>query len=111
VQAGEPVTYTLTVTNQGTDPSYGVDVSEGFAALPALDPVSSVASQGSYVPATGVWNLAALPVGGSATLALTFTAPNMSGALTNEATAASANADPDTSNNSASATTTVLSPA
>jgi uncharacterized repeat protein (TIGR01451 family) len=119
VLVGGSVTYTLTLLNEGADPAYSVNVAESFPAVPALNPTSFVASQGTYDPATGVWNLASLngPTGAplapnaTATLALTVTAPNMAGALTNTANAASGNADPDTANNTASATTTVLSPA
>jgi uncharacterized repeat protein (TIGR01451 family)/fimbrial isopeptide formation D2 family protein len=110
VLVGGSVIFTLTVTNTGDDPAYGLDVTEAFPAVPALNPTSFVASQGTYNPATGLWNLASLGKGNTATLALTFTAPNMAGALTNDGAAGSGEADPDTSNNTASATTTVLSP-
>lgn len=110
VLVGGSVTYTLTVTNNGDDPAYGLDVTESFPTLPALNPTSFVASQGVYNPATGLWNLASLGSGGTATLALTFTAPNMAGALTNNGNAGAGESDPNTANNMASATTTVLSP-
>lgn len=110
VLVGGSVTFTLQVTNNGDDPAYGLDVNEAFPAVPALDPTSFTASQGIYNPATGLWNLASLGNGGTATLTLTFTAPNMAGALTNNGTAGSGEADPNTANNAASATTTVLSP-
>ena len=110
VLVGGSVTFNLQVTNNGDDPAYGLDVTEAFPAVPTLNPTSFVASQGSYNPATGLWNLASLGNGNSATLALTFTAPNMAGALTNNGNAGSGEADPNTANNMASATTTVLSP-
>jgi uncharacterized repeat protein (TIGR01451 family) len=111
VFVGASVTYTLTVKNNGDDPAYSVSVSESFPAYPALNPSSYTASQGVYNPATGVWNLASLGKGNSATLTLTLNAPNIAGALTLEATATSGTSDPNTANNTASATTTVLSPA
>jgi uncharacterized repeat protein (TIGR01451 family) len=118
VLVGGNVVFTLTVENLGNDPAYGIDVTEAFPALPALNPTSFVASQGVYNPATGLWDLASLGSGNSATLDLTFVAPNMAGPLTNQgsvaaaaALAAAANADPDTGNNTAEATVTVLSPA
>lgn len=110
VLVGGSVTFTLTVTNTGDDPAYGLDVTEAFPAVPALNPTTFTASQGVYNPATGLWNLASLGNGGTATLTLTFTAPNMAGALTNNGTAGAGEADPNTANNAASATTTVLSP-
>jgi uncharacterized repeat protein (TIGR01451 family) len=111
VVAGSPVTYTLTVKNNGDDPAFSVNVNESFPSFPALNPTSFTASQGVYNPATGIWNLASLGKGFSATLALTLNAPNMAGALTEQATATSTTGDPNTANNQASATTTVLSPA
>ncbi|MFL6196486.1 MAG: IPTL-CTERM sorting domain-containing protein [Thermoanaerobaculia bacterium] len=111
VLVGGSVIFTLTVTNNGDDPAYGLDVTEAFPALPSLNPTSFVASQGVYNPATGLWNLASLGSGNTATLALTFTAPNMAGALTNNGSAGAGEADPNTANNAASATVTVLSPA
>jgi uncharacterized repeat protein (TIGR01451 family) len=111
VLVGGSVTYTITATNNGGDPAYAVDVQEAFPAFPALNPGSFTASQGSYNPATGLWNLASLGSGNSATLAITVTAPNTAGPLTNQGTGSAGTSDPNSANNTASATTTVLSPA
>jgi uncharacterized repeat protein (TIGR01451 family) len=111
VLVGGSVTYTITATNNGDDPAYAVDVQETFPAFPLLNPGSFTASQGTYNPATGLWNLASLAPGASATLGITVTAPNMAGALTNQGTAGAGTSDPNSANNTASATTTVLSPA
>jgi uncharacterized repeat protein (TIGR01451 family) len=111
VLVGNSVVFTLTVTNNGDDAAYGLNVNEAFPALPSLTPSSFTASRGSFNPATGLWNLANLAKGSTATLALTITAPNMAGALTNNGTAEGGDADPNTANNAASATVTVLSPA
>jgi uncharacterized repeat protein (TIGR01451 family) len=111
VLVGANVTYTITATNNGTDTAYAVDVNESFPAFPLLNPGSFTASQGSYNPATGLWNLASLAPGASATLDITVAAPNIAGALTDQSTASTTNNDPNNANNTASATTTVLSPA
>ncbi len=111
VLVGSPVTYTFTVTNTGDDPAYSVNVQEAFPAYPALNPTSFTASQGVYNPATGVWDLASLGKGFSATLTITLNAPNIAGALTSQGTAGATTSDPNHANNTASATTTVLSPA
>jgi uncharacterized repeat protein (TIGR01451 family) len=111
VLVGGSVTYTLSVLNNGTDPAYAIDIQEAFPAFPALNPTSFTASQGSYNPATGLWNLGSLGSGFSATLNITVTAPNTAGALTNQGAAAATTSDPNNANNTASATTTVLSPA
>ncbi len=110
-QVGANVTFTLTVRNDGVDPAYALNVQESFPAFPSLDPGTYTASQGVYNPATGLWNLGSLGSGKTAALALTVTAPSMAGALTNQGTASSTTSDPDNANNTASATTTVLSPA
>jgi uncharacterized repeat protein (TIGR01451 family) len=111
VLVGGTVTYTITVKNNGTDPAYAIDLQEAFPAFPALNPASFTASQGTYDPSTGLWNLASLGSGFSATLAINVTAPNTAGALTDQATATAGTSDPNNANNTASATTTVLSPA
>ncbi len=111
VLVGGSVIYTITATNNGGDPAYAVDVQETFPAFPLLNPTGFTASQGSYNPGTGLWNLASLGSGGSATLAITVTAPNTAGPLTNQGTGSAGTSDPNSANNTASATTTVLSPA
>jgi uncharacterized repeat protein (TIGR01451 family) len=118
VNPGGSIIYTLTVKNNGQDPAYSVNVQEAFPLFPALNPVSFTASQGVYVPATGLWNLASLPVGNTATLTFTVTAPNFAGSLVNNASAVSLKmrrpskaADPNPADNSASVTVQVVSPA
>jgi uncharacterized repeat protein (TIGR01451 family) len=111
VLVGGAITFTLTATNNGGDTGFGLAVNELFTGFEPLAPTGVVASHGVYNPATGLWNVAGLGSGNSATLALTFTAPNMAGPLTNNGTASSSVADSDNSNNTASATVTVLSPA
>jgi len=111
VLAGNPVTYTLTVTNLGGDPAFGLDVHAAFPGFPLLSPASFSASQGVYDPATGRWNLASLGKGISAALAITVNAPNIAGPLTGQGTASASTSDPVAANNTASATAAVLSPA
>lgn len=113
---GGTIIYTLTVTNNGDDPAYSVDVQEDFPLFPALNPGSFTASQGVYTPGSGHWDLASLPTGETATLQFTVIAPNYAGNLVNNASTASANVvaravDPNTGDNAASATVLILSPA
>jgi uncharacterized repeat protein (TIGR01451 family) len=111
VLVGVPVTYTITVTNGGDDTSYSLSTQEAFPAYPLLNPTSFTASAGSFSPSTGLWNVGSLAKGASETLAISLSAPNIAGALTDQATATSAATnDPNNANNTASATTTVLSP-
>lgn len=111
VLVGAPITYSLQVRNTGVDSAYSLNVLENFPSFPALNPTTFTTSQGVYAPATGIWNLATLGNGATATLDITLNAPNMAGTLANQGAAASANNDPNTANNTASASTTVLSPA
>ncbi len=118
VNPGGSILYTLTVKNNGGDPAYSVNTQEAFPLFPALAPGSFTASQGLYTPATGLWNLASLPVGETATLTFTVTAPNFAGNLVNNASTLSNAAavrgnavDPNPGDNSATATVLVLSPA
>jgi len=111
-KSGTPISYTLTLTNNGDDTSYAVNVQEAFPAFPLLNPTSFTASSGAYDPATGIWNIASLPNGATRTLNIGLSAPNMAGALTNQGTASSATtSDPVNANNAASASINILSPA
>jgi uncharacterized repeat protein (TIGR01451 family) len=107
---GNPITYTVTVKNNGVDPAYNVDVADSFPAFPALAPATGTASQGVYNTVTKTWDLAGLGSGFSATLALGLNAPNMAGALQNSATASATNADPNNINNTDAQTINILSP-
>lgn len=104
---GDQLVYTVTVTNQGPDTATGVVVHD---VLPGdLLYVSSSASQGSY--ASDNWTVGTLANGASATLTITTTVqPSVAGGtvLTNTARATSTTIDPDSTNNSASASLTVV---
>ncbi|MBF5041545.1 DUF11 domain-containing protein [Aggregicoccus sp. 17bor-14] len=106
--AGNTVTFTLTVTNLGPDPTTGAVLTG--ASLPAgYTLLSSTASQGTY--SAGTWTIGALPVGGTVTLTITArvndrdVAPAAS-AYSFTTTASSNLADTVTANNSATASVT-----
>ena len=98
------MTFTVTANNAGPDAATGVQVTD---VLPAgLTFVSATPSQGTYTPATGLWDVGAIAAGASATLtvAATVVSPD---AQTNTASVADADQfDPTTANNTASATVT-----
>jgi uncharacterized repeat protein (TIGR01451 family) len=115
---GGPIIYTLKVKNIGQDPAYSVNVQDSFPLFPALGRTTPVASQGVYNPGTGLWDLASLPVGDSATLTFNVAAPSCACNLVNNATTASTKAlvihkaaDPNPADNAASTTVKILSPA
>jgi hypothetical protein len=102
---GNDVTYTLTVDNLGPNAATGVTVADPFpAGIALVGPFTP--SQGTFNPATGVWNIGTLPNGGHATLLIVAEVLGL-GPNVNTATVSSANLDPTT----ASATVTGLRPA
>ena len=102
VLVGDMVTFTITAANNGPNAASGVVVTDLLPAGLALNNAS--ASQGGYVASSGQWILGNLANGASAQLTLTaqVTVP---GTITNIATKTAANEpDPNTSNDTASAT-------
>lgn len=101
---GDDVTFTVTVHNSG--PSDATNVALTDALPPSLSLVSATPSQGTYDDATGVWTVGTLTAVGptsSATLTIVATVTE-AGAAANTATVSAADQpDPNTANNSASA--------
>ena len=93
VNAGNNVTFTLTVSNDGPDPATGVAVRDSLPS--GFTFVSAVPSQGTYVPGTGIWAAGTIAAAGSATLVITARA-NPTGVYANVAeVSASDMNDPD----------------
>lgn len=102
---GQTITYIVQLTNLGPDPASGITVSASpppGLTVTAIDP-----GPGSYDPATSTWSLAALPVGGSASLVFTVTvnAGTAGTSLTGTATiTGSMPLDPNAANDTSSLT-------
>ncbi|PKB18980.1 gliding motility-associated C-terminal domain-containing protein [Flavobacterium sp. 5] len=90
---GSQVTFNVVVNNAGPQTTTGAVVTD---LLPSgLTYVSSTFTAGSYIPATGLWNVGTLANGGSTTLIVTATV-NATGNHTNKAeVTASSLTDPD----------------
>ena len=108
VTVGQSLTYTITVSNAlGPDAAQGVVVTD---ILPVgVSFVSATPSQGTGCSGTTTIScpLGTIAAGGSATVTLVVTPGSPNEALSNTATVGAATADPNTDNNSASATTLV----
>lgn len=106
VNAGGALTYTLSVTNNGPNATNNVLVTD---TLPASFVFGGVSGSGWTCGRSGVTvtcTVASLLVGSAPNILITGTAP-ASGPITNTATIASAVADTNTANNTASAVTTI----
>jgi uncharacterized repeat protein (TIGR01451 family) len=101
VVAGQNVTYAIAVTNNGPSAAAGVVVSD-----PAPANLTFVSASGAC--SSFPCSLGTLSATQTATINATYsTSPSFSGNVTNTATVSATTADPDASDNSASATTNV----
>ena len=109
VTVGATVNFTLTVTNFGPDTVPQLTVEDDMPA--GLDVINWTAAPGSiYDPTTGLWTIANLLGGTTATLTIAAIAASP-GVHVNNAEITAMNAfDPGTSNHTASATVTVTVP-
>ncbi|AWM14878.1 hypothetical protein DI487_14120 [Flavobacterium sediminis] len=106
VAAGETVVFTITVENNGTSTLNDLDISENLPS--GYTYVSHTTSTGTYVLATGNWNIPELASDSSATLMITVTV-NSTGDYLNTATVVTSTPlDTDPGNNDASAEVNVI---
>ena len=101
---GDTVTFTVTLTNNGPANATNVGV---FDLLPAgLAFVSDTPSQGTYAPATGIWVVGTVTTATSQTLMIEARVISSSAETNTASIRHSDQFDPDTGNNTASATET-----
>ncbi|HET9767059.1 MAG TPA: IPTL-CTERM sorting domain-containing protein, partial [Thermoanaerobaculia bacterium] len=105
--AGDPINYTITVTNNGPVDASNVVVNDTIP--PGTTFVSATPSQGTCNAASPlVCNLGQILAGNGASIALVVNAPNANGQITNTASVTnSPQTDPTPTNNSSSVPTTV----
>lgn len=96
---GDPVVFTVTVSNAGPTAAQAVNVTERLPA--GLTFSSASATRGSYDSAAGLWNIGALASGATADLTLNavFAGPSQ---VRNTASVASSTPDANPANNTAS---------
>src|SRR5262249_41220045 len=103
---GDRVTYTLTVTNNGTSAASGVVVTDGLRTGETY--VAATTSQGTTSLAGGVLTVNLNTLGAGASVAITLVAAAArAGALTNLASVTGAVIDTNPANNTAGATVAV----
>jgi uncharacterized repeat protein (TIGR01451 family) len=89
---GDPIRYTVTVTNFGPDPATGVEITD---VLPGgVSFALATPTQGIYEPASGLWTVGAVPVLASATILLDATVDGGTGgtSIVNTATVTASSA-------------------
>lgn len=108
VSSGQPLVYTLLVENLGATDATNVTVSDPLPAGTSFTSATAGCAHSAGVVTCGVASLAALSTRG---FQITVQAPVVSGlplaSITNTATVSAAEADPDTTNNTASVSTYV----
>jgi large repetitive protein len=105
VIAGNNLTYTLGITNNGPSDATGVSISD---AIPAGTSFVSASGGGTLAAGTVTWAIGALASGVSTSRTLTVTVNSSRTAdLSNTATVSGNQSDPTPANNSATETTTV----
>jgi len=102
IVAGAPITYTLTITNNGPSDATSVTVTD-----PAPSGLTFVSNSGACTTAFPC-TIPTILAGGTATITSTFnTAPSLTAPIINSAGVSSAIIDPNGTNNNSSVTTTV----
>ncbi|HEV7428328.1 MAG TPA: DUF11 domain-containing protein [Thermoanaerobaculia bacterium] len=103
---GNPITYTLAVSNVGNSPANTVSVSDTLPAGSSFVSASGIGWTCNNAAGVVTCTVATLPVGAAPVINLTINAPAVSspGTLSNTATVSSAGADSNLSNNSSTAT-------
>ncbi len=93
----ENITFTVTLTNDGPNSATGTSVIDLLP--PGLTFISSTPSQGSYTPATGLWDIGAISSGSSVTLDITARVDSTAGIVNTAELITSDQPDPNSTPN------------
>lgn len=99
--AGDTVTFTISVTNNGAADATGVSLTDLLPAGLSATAINGTVSAGSYDAGTGLWSIGTLPDGATATLTIEGTVDSGQGGQT----ITNAIADPATGNETDPTTT------
>lgn len=110
VLAGDPLVYTLTVTNAGPDAAANVALSDTLPAALTAPTVTTTAGSCSIASGVLSCSLGTLAGGGTVTVAVagTVAASTAAASISNTASASSSTDDPNPASNSATVVTTVM---
>jgi uncharacterized repeat protein (TIGR01451 family) len=103
---GSPLTYTVTLVNNGPSPATAITVTNTLPFSAQVQSVTVTRGAATTIGNLVFWSVSRLAMGASATATITVT-PTVEGLITATATAAAEEFDPLTFNNTASVTTTV----
>jgi uncharacterized repeat protein (TIGR01451 family) len=103
---GDTITYTITLTDNGPDPATGLTVQDTLPAGVMF--VSATPSEGSYDSSTGVWTVGGVDTTTPQTLLITAKVQSANPAANTASISHTDQFDPDTANNSDTASTNPL---
>lgn len=108
VQVGTSFQYQVSISNNGPDTATSAMITDALPATATF--VSASATDGTWYldGTTVVWQVSSLPKGGQSPSLIITVTPSVAGLLTNTASAGAAENDPVSSNNSATAETTIV---
>ena len=110
VKAGETLTYTVDVTNNGPSAATSVEVTDTLPAATAFVSASGTGWTCSEAGGTVTCGRDSLAVDETSRIAIEVTAPSQAGRIANTVSVTAAEPDPDASSNQATVETDVINP-
>lgn len=95
---GQPVTFTLSVTNVGPDPAFGVEVTDRISEIIPTG-MTFISASGPFDDASGKWTIGEILVGETASIELVFSNDSIAPKTNTAEVTASGRPDPDSTPN------------